>query len=186
MSERRRIEPDVDVKGLRRLAGPPHSRRGRTARALAPLGDDLKPWLAATPILRLTGRRGCRAALSGWAAVAASASLAHGTSVLVRRRRPGPQVLTNRVVAGDEPSSSSSFPATRTSSAFGFAAAASATMPQPAPILAPLALLVAWTRLASGRHYPSDVLAGALIGAVAAAVVMFGQRQPPRVLTNRR
>jgi undecaprenyl-diphosphatase len=183
MSERR-IEPDVDVKGLRRLAGPPQSRRAWTARALAPLGDDLKPWLAATPILCLTGRRGCRAALSGWTAVAASAGLAHAIAALVRRQRPGPQVLDDRVVAGDEPSSSS-FPSTHTSSAFGFAAAATATMPQAAPVLAPLALLVAWTRPASGRHYPSDVLAGASAGAVAAAAVMFGQRQLSRILSNR-
>src|SRR4051794_19353544 len=151
MTDRRRIEPDLDVKGLRRLAGPPRSRRARTAQALAPLADDLKPWLpppprlcpsrpprrraplrcpgrppapladdlkpglAATPILCLTGRRGCWAAISGWAAVAASAGLAHGVSALVRRQRPGPKALNNRVVAGDEPSSSS-FPSTHTSS----------------------------------------------------------------------
>jgi membrane-associated phospholipid phosphatase len=71
------------------------------------------------------------------------------------------------------------------SPAFGVAAAASATMPQAAPVLAPLALVVAWTRPAGGRHYPSDVLAGAAIGAVAAAAVMFGQRQLPRILSNR-
>jgi len=59
-------------------------------------------------------------------------------------------------------------------------------MPEAALVLAPLALLVAWTRTAGGRHYPSDVLAGAATGAVAAAVVMFGQRQLPRVLGNRR
>jgi|SRR4051812_34426789 membrane-associated phospholipid phosphatase len=180
MSERRRIEPDVDVKGLRRLAGPPRSRRARAARVLAPLGDDLKPWLAATPILCFTGRRGCWAALCGWTAVGVASGLAHGISALVRRQRPGPEVLANRAVAGDQPSSSS-FPSTHTSSAFGFATAASVRMPEAALVLAPLALLVAWTRTAGGRHYPSDVLAGAATGAVAAAVVMFGQRQLPRV-----
>jgi len=182
MSERRRIELDVDVKGLRRLAGPPRSRRARAARALVPLGDDLKPWLAATPALCPTGRRGCWAALCGWTAVGVASGLAHGIALVVRRQRPGPEVLANRAVAGDQPSSSS-FPSTHTSSAFGFATAASVAMPQ--AVLGPLALVVAWTRPAGGRHYPSDVLAGAVTGAVAAAAVMFGQRQLPRILSNR-
>src|SRR3954471_7663427 len=143
MSERRRIEPDVDVEGLRRLAGPPRSRRAGAARALVPLGDDLKPWLAATPILCFTGRRGCWAALCGWTAVGVASGLAHGISALVRRQRPGPEVLANRAVPGAEPSSS--FPSTHTSSAFGFATAASVRMPEAAPVLAPLALLVART-----------------------------------------
>src|SRR6476620_3565833 len=132
MTERRRIEPDIDVKGLRQLAGPRCSRRARTARTLVPLGDDLKPWLAATPALCLTGRRGCWAVLCGWTAVGVASSLAHGIAVLVRRERPGADVLTNRAVAGDRPSSSS-FPSTHTSSAFGFATAASVAMPKAAP-----------------------------------------------------
>ena len=57
-------------------------------------------------------------------------------SALVRRQRPGPDVL-ERSSRRRGPPSSSSFPSTHTSSAFGFAAAASATMPQAAPVLAP-------------------------------------------------
>jgi membrane-associated phospholipid phosphatase len=175
----RRIEPLIDVRLLRCLAGPLHSGRGRLARTLAPLADDLKPWLAATPMLVAGGTRGRRAMVSGWEAVAVAALLADLVGRVVRRGRPHGSILRDRVVAGDEPSSSS-FPSSHTSSAVAFAAAASAEWPPAVAVLAPLAAAVAWTRPAAGRHYPSDILAGAVVGGTATGAVTAVHRCWPR------
>ena len=171
----RRIEPRSDVRLLRRWAAPPTSGRARTVRALAPLGDNLKPWLAVSPILIANGQRGRQALTTGWQAVGVAAVVANAVGRGVRRGRPTRAALGHRVLAGHEPSSSS-FPSTHTSSAVAFATAASTVLPRSAPLLAPLAALVAWTRPAGGRHYPSDVLGGAAIGAAAAAAIVHRHR----------
>jgi membrane-associated phospholipid phosphatase len=53
-------------------------------------------------------------------------------------------------------------------------------------VLAPIALLVAWTRPAGGRHYPSDVLAGAATGALAGGAVTLARREMWRPSGSRR
>jgi membrane-associated phospholipid phosphatase len=52
-----------------------------------------------------------------------------------------------------------------------FAGAAGADLPGTAWALGPLAGVVALSRPAGGRHYPSDVIGGIVTGAVAAAIV---------------
>jgi membrane-associated phospholipid phosphatase len=119
---------------------------------------------------------------TGWQAVGVAALLAKTVGKAVRRARPARGALHHRGVAGDEPSSSS-FPSTHTSSAVAFASAASAALPYAAPVLGPLAVLVSWTRPAGGRHYPSDILAGATIGAAAAVAVTVAHHRWHRAPT---
>jgi membrane-associated phospholipid phosphatase len=164
-----RIEPSGDRTLLRRLTAGGTTRKARVVRQLVPVADDLKPWLAATPLLILR-RRGPRAVLSGWLAVALAAALSAAAKHAIQRARPDAMLLQDRVVAGDEPSTPS-FPSTHTSQAVAFTGATIAVRPDTAWLLGPLAIFVAWSRLAGGRHYPSDVAAGALVGAVAAAAV---------------
>lgn len=57
-----------------------------------------------------------------------------------------------------------SFPSGHTLHAVCFTGIACAYQPLFAWVLVPFALLVALSRLVLGLHYPSDVLAGALIG----------------------
>jgi undecaprenyl-diphosphatase len=176
------VEPSFDVRLLRRLAGPPDSRRAGTARTLTPLADGLAPWLAATPALVLSGERGRRAVAAGWESIGVAALIADLVARSVRRARPAGGALRHRIPAGHEPSSSS-FPSAHTSSAVAFVTAVVARMPQARPVLVPLAVLVAWTRPAGGRHYPSDVLAGAAIGVAAATVTRrhFAVERPARI-----
>jgi len=80
---------------------------------------------------------------------------------------------------------SPSFPSGHTSSAFSMAVSVSLANPE-WYIIAPsfaYAGTVAWSRMHLGVHYPSDVLAGALIGAGSAYVtyrvnkILFGKRR---------
>jgi undecaprenyl-diphosphatase len=58
-----------------------------------------------------------------------------------------------------------SFPSGHTLHAVSFAWQASAHFPELAWVLVPLAAMIAASRLVLGLHYPTDVLAGAFVGA---------------------
>ncbi|HXY76678.1 MAG TPA: phosphatase PAP2 family protein [Steroidobacteraceae bacterium] len=66
-----------------------------------------------------------------------------------------------------------SFPSGHTLHAVSFAWQASAHFPELAWVLMPLAALIAASRVVLGLHYPSDVLAGAAIGAALAVLGLF-------------
>lgn len=63
-----------------------------------------------------------------------------------------------------------SFPSGHTLHAVLFTAIAIRHVPELAALLVPFALMVAASRVVLGLHYPSDVLAGATLGALVAAV----------------
>ena len=76
-----------------------------------------------------------------------------------------------------------SFPSGHASS--GFAAAAAIYKSRPKRVGVPciiLAALLAWSRLYVGVHYPSDVIGGAIIGALLGLIVfwIFGEREYKR------
>jgi undecaprenyl-diphosphatase len=184
-SPRRRFEWEPEVALLRRLAGPLRSSRAKVAATVTPLGDDLKPWLMVTPLLIAAGQRGRRAMFSGWEAVALGAALAEVVSHTARRARPDETALRDRSTVGDLPSSSS-FPSTHTTSAVAFASATGFRYPPSAAVLAPMAALVAWSRAAGGRHYPTDVVGGTVLGGAAALIVLALDRRLPPLLRHLR
>lgn len=65
-----------------------------------------------------------------------------------------------------------SFPSGHTLHAVTFTAIAIHAVPELAPVLVPFALLVAVSRVVLGLHYPSDVLAGAALGAAIATAAI--------------
>ena len=66
------------------------------------------------------------------------------------------------------------FPSGHTLHAVCFTLVATAHVPGLAPILIPFTLLIAASRVVLGLHYPTDVLAGALIGAgLARGMLLF-------------
>jgi undecaprenyl-diphosphatase len=62
-------------------------------------------------------------------------------------------------------------PSSHTAGAVAYATAASLQSPPLALVLLPAASAVSWSRTASGRHFPTDVVAGAALGLVAGAAV---------------
>jgi undecaprenyl-diphosphatase len=65
-----------------------------------------------------------------------------------------------------------SFPSGHTLHAVSFTMVALDTFPELAPLLIPFAALVAASRVVLGLHYPSDVVAGGLIGVLLAAATL--------------
>ena len=89
--------------------------------------------------------------------------------------RPRPFAVHAHIAAGAVPLDRFSFPSGHTLHAVAFSVVAAAYYPQLAPLLAAMTLAVAASRIVLGLHYPSDVLAGAALGAsVALASLNLG------------
>ena len=84
--------------------------------------------------------------------------------------RPRPFAIHPDVLCTSEPLDQFSFPSGHTLHAVAFSVVACAYFPGLAWIVVPFSLLVAASRVVLGLHYPSDVLAGTLIGAVVATI----------------
>ncbi|MGW3862563.1 phosphatase PAP2 family protein [Streptomyces sp. NPDC005047] len=130
-----------------------------TARALSWAGEHAALWLAAG----LAGAAVDRARRGAWLRGTALTAGAHVASMALKRvvRRPRPAHVVPLVrTAGRH-----SFPSSHATSA---AAAAVAFGALGVPAVRPLAAAVCASRLVVGVHYPSDVAAGAALGALTA------------------
>ncbi|MGW8369359.1 MAG: phosphatase PAP2 family protein [Gammaproteobacteria bacterium] len=86
---------------------------------------------------------------------------------LVRER---PFVTHGEIVCGTAPMDRYSFPSGHTLHAVSLTMLYGAFEPSMLVVMVPYAVLVAISRIILGLHYPSDVLAGGLIGALLASV----------------
>jgi undecaprenyl-diphosphatase len=145
------------VSSLRECGADP--RVAGAARALSWAGEHAALWLAAglAGAALDGGRRG--AWLRGTALTAGAHLVSMGVKRVVRRPRPAHVVPLVRT-AGRH-----SFPSSHATSA---AAAAVAFGALGAHAVPPLAAAVCVSRLVAGVHYPSDVAAGAALGALTA------------------
>ena len=163
-------------------AGPPHGEDavlvavqaalvGRpgvlpAARALSHFGEHSLGWLAVSALGALLDPRRRR----GWITAGSAALIAHAGAVVIKRvvRRPRPHHPA--IAVNVDTPSSLSFPSAHAASTAAAAillgrAAGLRTGLLPTLLVTPMAL----SRLVLGVHYPSDVAAGALVGAAAAA-----------------
>jgi membrane-associated phospholipid phosphatase len=109
------------------------------------------------------------------ASVLSSAIITNILKYSIRRPRP---YITYPYIEKAANGGSPSFPSGHTSSAFAFATSVSIAWPK-WYVIAPAygwAVAVAYSRMDLGVHYPSDVLAGALIGAGSAYLCYRGQK----------
>jgi len=84
--------------------------------------------------------------------------------------RPRPYEVSQAIAMGMPPLDRFSFPSGHTLHAVAFTIVALAYYPGLAWLLLPFTLLVAASRVILGLHYPSDVLAGAVIGGSIACI----------------
>lgn len=106
-----------------------------------------------------------------WSAVAGAWLVAEGIKYLFNRARPF--ISDTEIAPLIKTPSSSSFPSGHSATAAAGAISLSAIYPAFAPALLVAGLLVALSRIYLGVHYPIDVLAGLLIGAASAGVVLL-------------
>lgn len=114
----------------------------------------------------LAVRRGSsrRAAARGIVAIAGTSAVTNAVAkLLVPRRRPPATLLPMHRRIPDPPQSSS-FPSGHAASAAAFTTAVWMENPKLGAAVAPLAISVAYSRVHTGVHWPSDVAAGVLTG----------------------
>jgi membrane-associated phospholipid phosphatase len=169
-------EPSGEVRALRavqRTVGAPPVVR--MARGMSLFGEHAAGWL----VLGTTGALLDRARRREWLVATAGVAFAHGASIGVKRvvRRPRPDDPTVQVLVGTP--SRLSVPSAHATSTTAAAVLFGALLHR--PLVAVLVPPMALSRLVLGVHYPSDVVAGSLLGAaVAAAARRVPTRRTPR------
>ena len=164
----------LDVALYGAVAATPTPGLDRNFRRLSRAADHSKLWLGCAAALATTnGRPGQRAAVNGLASIVVTSAVVNLLlKPLFRRRRPDRrpnEVVDSRRV---ETPRSTSFPSGHSASAFAFASGVGMTLPRAALPLTATAALVAYSRVHTGVHYPSDTIAGSVIGAGLAPTVV--------------
>ncbi|GAA2627757.1 MULTISPECIES: bifunctional phosphatase PAP2/diacylglycerol kinase family protein [Streptomyces] len=129
-------------------------------------------WGGAAAAIAVFGSAGARkAAVRGVASLAlASATINTVGKWSVRRPRPLLEGVPLARQLATQPQTTS-FPSGHSASAFAFATGVALAAPGWGAVLAPVAASVAFSRVYTGVHYPSDVLVGASLGVAAGFVV---------------
>jgi undecaprenyl-diphosphatase len=138
-----------------------YPRVAAVARALSWSGEHGALWLAAG----LAGAAADRGRRGAWLRATALTASAHLASMGVKRivRRPRPTHVAPRVRTAGRHSFPSSHAASATAAAVAYGALGAYAVP-------PLAAAMCLSRLVVGVHYPTDVAAGAVLGAAAAGL----------------
>ena len=164
----------IDQAVYAAVAGTPTPRLDGALRRLSTAANYSRLSVASSAVLALAGgARGRKAGAAGLASVMVTSAFVNlVVKPLGRRRRPdreGEVVPDERLVRMP---SSSSFPSGHTAAAVAFARGAGREMPSVSLPLNMLAALVGYSRVHTGVHYPGDVVAGAVLGAVLADVTV--------------
>lgn len=152
------------------VAGTSTPRLDVVMRQLSSAANYSRLSLACAAVLATTGGpRGRRAAASGLASAAITSAFVNLVLKYAgRRRRPDPRLRGISTARRVPMPKSPSFPSGHAASAMAFAAGAGRVSRATSLPLHTLAALVGYSRIHTGVHYPSDVVAGALTGAAIA------------------
>jgi undecaprenyl-diphosphatase len=133
------------------------------------LGDGILWYLLMLALPMMAGELGARVALQ--MAVAGVAGLLLYRALKHRLVRERPFITHAGILLGTAPLDRYSFPSGHTLHAVCFTLVAVSAFPVLGWVLVPFAAAVAASRVVLGLHYPTDVLAGAVIGAGLAGLV---------------
>ncbi|HEY1516999.1 MAG TPA: phosphatase PAP2 family protein [Solirubrobacteraceae bacterium] len=162
----------VDLAVYGAVAATPTPRLDKAMRRLSSAADYSRLSIASGALLAVAGgTKGRRAAATGLASVAATAAFVNlAVKPLGRRSRPDRAAEEVPEARHIPMPASRSFPSGHTAAAVAFAGGVGSVLPVAGVPLHVLAALVAYSRVHTGVHYPGDVLAGALLGAMIADV----------------
>jgi len=169
-----------EARLLRRLT--PDRRPSEVVSVASTSARGSRLWLLIAAGLALRPGVCRRAALHAVTAIAMAAAGSHLVGkAFVRRRRPYAEHLP--ALPAQKPphqlNTSSSFPSAHAASAAAFATAVALESAPLGAAVTPLALLVAYSRLRTLAHWPTDVVAGLLLGVLAAATARAGLKRLP-------
>lgn len=147
------------------------------ARGLSHFGEHALGWMAVSGLGAALDRKRRKE----WLGVGVGAVGAHAASIVIKRvvRRPRPDSPAVQVNVSTP--SKLSFPSSHATSTTAAAILLGRLTGLPVPLAVVPPMLI--SRLVLGVHYPTDVLAGAALGAASAAVVTGAQRRFPRLRT---
>ena len=150
-------------------------------RVLSGFANHSKPWfLVATTLAVFGGPTGRRAAKAGVAAIGAASLVVNQPMKLAgNRTRPDREHHEVPEARWVPMPTSTSFPSGHSASALAFAVAVGDVVPALRMPLRAAAVTVAFSRVYTGVHYPSDVLAGATVGAVLGRLASRVARSEP-------
>jgi undecaprenyl-diphosphatase len=156
----------LDVAVYRAVAQTASPSLDAPLRRLSELANNSKLWLLiAAGLFAFGGKAGRRAALTGIAALGVNSAVVNIPVKLASgRARPDREAAMVPDERRVPMPTSTSFPSGHSASGFAFADAVAATLPAVAVPIRGLAVVVAYSRVHVGVHYPGDVIVGALMG----------------------
>jgi membrane-associated phospholipid phosphatase len=171
----------LDVAVYAAIAATPTPTMDLALRRLSRAADHSRLWLSCAGLLgAFGGRRGRVAAANGVASITlASAVVNLVLKPLGDRRRPDRHAVP--IARQVTMPRSTSWPSGHAASASAFATGVGATWPAAGVPLSAVASLVAYSRVHTGVHYPSDVIAGTVSGVALAPVAVGGLRRIRRM-----
>ena len=174
----------LDARAYELLNGLPHNRYSdRYIALVSDLGEGAGWAFAGLWLAALDGRRRRRSEVASTAGAALSTYVAQRLlKPIFRRNRPWFTREAAKVVGGKTPDHS--FPSGHTAASFAAATALAMAYPSARALLFATATAVGVSRVHLGHHFPSDVLAGALLGTgigLLSGLAIGVQGQPGRV-----
>ena len=158
----------VDGSVLRDSGVLPGDAPRRLVVALSTAARGSALWVLIGAGLTVGAGRSRRAAVRGVTVLVGASAASHLLSrVLVHRPRPRAGHLPARRALPEQPSSSS-FPSAHATSAVAFTTALMLESPVLGVVVAPVAVVVTYSRVRTRVHWPTDVIAGAFLGMIAA------------------
>ncbi|MEU7527168.1 phosphatase PAP2 family protein [Saccharothrix sp. NPDC042600] len=159
---------ELDRESLRDSDAMPTSRPPAWVVAASLVARGGVVWVPVAAVLAGVGER--RAAVRGLIAAGVALPLGHLLSRAVFRRRPPASRLPARRALPERPDSSS-FPSKHAMTAAAFGTAVGVESPRAGAAVAPLVAVIAYSRVRTRVHWPSDVVGGLVLGAAVAWAV---------------
>ncbi|MFB9819507.1 bifunctional phosphatase PAP2/diacylglycerol kinase family protein [Arthrobacter ramosus] len=176
----------LDRAAVRAVSRWPEGQHDLILKNLSEAATKGKLWFAVAVVCAAFPGKPRNAAIHGLLALGVASAVTNlAFKTLLPRTRPLPELLPAFRFVNPQPTSSS-MPSGHSASAVAFTLGVGLVSPRLGAVLAPVAAGVAYSRVHTGAHWPSDVVLGSAIGAGAALVTRkWWPARPPVPATDR-